>query len=326
MKKQPLHSLFFVLLILILAIIAKVDRDDLIKTSFQENIHDTSLTASARPPLTTPFDSGRDLASVNQILLNIDSGETIPRKKLDITSPDLKVQAVLARDLESGIELFNLNSSTRWPMASLTKLMTAVITLENAGKEKNIPITEKAWSAEGVTGNFQINEVYKANDLIKAMLVASSNKAAAAISEFYGDNNFIEAMQKKAIELRMAQTTYADPTGLSFLNQSNTGDLEKLIRYILMYHPELLSITKQREVKILEINSNKQKTLTNINYFAGRPDFVGGKTGFIDAAGGNLISVFKYNNHQILIIVFGAEDKFGQTDLLYNWIKESFEF
>ena len=328
MKKNPLYNLLFALLILILAIIAKVDRDGLIKTSFQESIQGTSLSASTKTSLPTSFDNNyaRDLASIDQMLLDADNGKTIPRKKIDVVPPSLKAQAALARDLESGTELFSLNNLARWPMASLTKLMTAVIDLENVGKEKNIPITEKAWTAEGIAGNFQIGEIYKANDLVRAMLVVSSNKAAAAISEFYGDSNFMEAMQKKAIELGMSQTTYSDPTGLSFLNQSTTNDLEKLIRYILTHHPDLLDITSQREAKILEINSNKQKTLTNINYFAGRPDFVGGKTGFIDAASGNLISVFKYNNHQILIIIFGTEDKFGQTELLYNWIKESFEF
>lgn len=316
------------MLILCLALIAKVERDNLQKASFEENIQGTSLTAAIQPSQTTALARSNRVqtsAMVEQsFFADIDN---IPKKKWDANPPaDLEVQVAMVKDLNSGTELFGLNSHSRWAIASLTKLMSALITMENVGKEKNIPITEKAWDTEGVAGDFQVGEIYKAGDLIKAMLVVSSNDAVAAISEFYGETNFVEAMQKKAADLGMDQTTFIDPTGLSFVNQSSANDLEKLVRYILEYHPELMDVTRQKTTDVLEINSGRKRILTNINYFAGREDFLGGKTGFIDAAGQNLISIFKYKNHRIFVIIFGTEDKYKQTDLLYNWIKSSYEF
>ncbi len=322
-RKQTLNSLFFVFVVLILAIIAKVDRDDLKQASFQENIRDTSLTASLKPALNTAKTNPiQNLAAIEEFLLI----KNIPRKKSDVALPDSKSQAALVYDLDSGTELFGLNTYSLWPIASLTKLMTAVITIENVGQNKYIPITEKAWATESMAGGFRVGEVYQASDLIKAMLVVSSNDAAAAIAEFYGENNFLEAMQKKAAALGMTQTTFADSSGLSFLNQSSVYDLEKLIEYILKDHPEILAITKQTKAELLEINSGHKRVLANINFFAGREDFEGGKTGFIDASGSNLISIFNYKEHRLLIIFFGAEDRFVETESLYNWIKSSYEF
>ncbi len=306
-----------------MAAIAKVDRDGLKQTSFQENIRDTSL---AVPEKSIPYSARtkpiQDLAALEQIL----SRKNTPYKKSDAAQPDLKAKIAAAWDLDSGTELFSLNSQSLWPIASLTKLMTAVITIENVGQNKYIPITEKAWATESIAGGFQVGEIYQAGDLLKALLVVSSNDAAAAIAEFYGESNFLDAMQKKAASLGMAQTTFTDPTGLSFLNQSNVYDLKKLIQYILRNHPEILETTKQVRVELLEINSGHKRTLTNINYFAGREDFGGGKTGFIDASGSNLVSIFNYKGRQLLIIFFGVEDRFAETELLYNWIKNSYEF
>lgn len=323
-----MRAVIFTFLILIAVLITKSDQDDFRKTSFQENIQDTSLTVPAKSVFVTPTKTRRiqDLAKVDQALFNISNLIKVPRRKSGVALPDLQTKSALVQDLGSNTNLLELNSSVRWPIASLTKLMTAVIAKENVGLEKQILITEKAWNTEGTAGNFQIGEVYKNEDLIKAMLVVSSNDAAMAIAEFYGEDVFLEAMRKKAEKLRLTQVNFADPTGLSFLNQSSINDLAKLVKYILKNHPELLDISRQKTVELLEISAGQKKTLTNINFFADWPDFLGGKTGFIDASSGNLIAIFNHKNYKILIIVLGTEDRYGQTELLYNWVKQAYSF
>lgn len=321
MARQALSVTF---LILIVILITNSDPASSSKNSFQENVQNTSVAVD-RPVLIAPRQK-LNLAQIQENLLNIGKIENLPLKNPDAIAPELKAQSVLAVDFESGLTLFDLNSQSRWPIASITKLLTAIVTAENIGLEKNIPISEKSWSTEGTAGGLLPSEVYKSNDLIKAMLLVSSNDAAAALAEFYGEDNFLEAMRQKALVLGIVEAGFADPSGLSFLNQASAADLVKLIKHLLEKHPELLEISRRKNDEILEVNSGQKKPLANINLFAGRPDFLGGKTGFIDASGSNLISVFHYQNRKIIIIILGTEDRFGQTELLYNWIQNSYEF
>jgi len=163
---------------------------------------------------------------------------------------------------------------------------------------------------------FAVGETFTSGDLIRAMLTVSHNQAAIALAESYGQKEFVDLMQQRAGDLGMANTSFFDPVGLSSLNQSSAADVERLVRYIITNHQDLLVMTRQTETAV------NGKILKNINRFAGRPDFIGGKTGYTDAANGNLVSLFNYRNQPLLIIVMGADDRFGETEKIYNWIKQ----
>lgn len=249
------------------------------------------------------------------------------RKDWILPEPDLNVKSAVAKDLDSGVELFRFNTGERWALASLTKLMSAVVVSEELGLNSSILITDRAMSTEGVSGNFLINEVYSSGDLIKAMLVVSSNRAAIALADSIGVLKFVDKMQVKANALGMANTAFAEPTGLSFLNQGTVEDLEKLVNYIYKNHPELLEITRQKSVALTELVGGRKNEMLNINAFAhSRPDFFGGKTGFTDQAGGNLITIFEHDGRKLLYIVLGTGDRFGQTELLSDWTFKAFSF
>ena len=213
--------------------------------------------------------------------------------------PQLIVKAALVKQLSPLMNseqiVFELNSGSRWPIASLTKLMTGIITAEKIGLNKEIIMNVSAIATEGAAGSFEVGEIYKTGDLIKAMLVSSSNDAAAAIIENFGEKEFIDEMQKKAAELKMFQTSYLEPTGLSFINQSTANDLARLVNYARQNHPELLEISRQKEIEIFELKSKKSRKLLSVNRFAGQPDFIGGKTGYIEESGRNLIALFNIN-------------------------------
>lgn len=239
----------------------------------------------------------------------------------DFNKSIFSAKAVLIKILNNNSNLFELNSEKRWPIASLTKLMTSVIAIEKIGLEKEIIMSEKAVSTEGVAGDFRVGEAYKISDLIKAMLISSSNDAAMAVIENFGEKEFIDEMQKKAKELKMFQTSYLEPTGLSFINQSTADDLVKLINYIYQNHFELLEISRQKKVEVKELKSKIIKEILNVNKFAGQPDFIGGKTGYIEEAGKNLIAIFEFDGKKILSIVLGADDSFEETKKIKNLIK-----
>ena len=264
--------------------------------------------------------------NVNQEIIT-EPAEILPIKNLDIKDPELDVKAALVKDLDDNINLYAFNADLRWPLASLTKLMSAVITIEDVGLNKEVDISEFAIASEGVAGKFEAEEKYLAGELVKAMLLVSSNDAAAAIAEFYGKDNFVKQMQSKAYFLGMNQTTFSDPTGILSTNSGTVNDLEILVRYILEKHPGIFKATAQQKTEILENSKMIKKELLNINsYASSRPNFLGGKTGFTDEASGNLISIFEHKGHKILFIVFGTSNRFEQTDILFNWVKEAYTF
>ena len=233
----------------------------------------------------------------------------------------LKSRTALIKYLDYNFNLFDFNSQKRWPIASVSKLMTAAIALEKFGKEKEITISASAVATEGITGGFKAEEVFRVEDLIKAMMVVSSNDAAIALFEEGGKENFSALMNQKAKELGMNDTYYEEASGLSFLNQSTAADLAKLAFYIYNNHPEILEISKQKEVSITELKSKKSRKLLNINRFAGQPNFMGGKTGYIDESGRNLVAFFNKGGKIVLTVVLGAENAFDETKKMLNCYK-----
>ena len=208
---------------------------------------------------------------------------------------NLNLQSALIKDLESNSYYLRMKTHQQWPMASLTKLLTSVIALEKIEPSK------------------------KVNNLVKRMMVYSDNEAAEQLAEAYGRQEFLSAMQEKVEQLGMKNTSIFDESGLSFLNQSTVEDLEKLVVYITKKHPKIFQFSRESEIVV---NNNRRK---NINKFAGQPDFLGGKTGYTDEAHGNLITLFEFNGHPVMIIVLGTADRherFNQTNILRKWISK----
>lgn len=221
-----------------------------------------------------------------------------------VLPPNVTAAAVLVKYLSSPLPLLEYNPDQQWPIASLTKLMTAAVALENFSADEKIAVSESAVATEGNAGNLIIGRIYSLPDLLGHLLKVSSNDAAVALAEHLGEKKFLDAMNEKAAELKMRSTRFFDPSGLSSLNQSTLENLEKLVSYIYYRHPEIFSITREKE--------------GNIHPFAGYENFLGGKTGFIDEANGNLISLFNHQGRTLLIIVLGSEDRHLDTLSLYN--------
>ncbi|MEK7192270.1 MAG: serine hydrolase [Patescibacteria group bacterium] len=294
MTKFNLQSFLFALVLLIAVLINKPAAPMRAKPIVEVDLQDTSLVA---------------VANLNASIMAPIQSDLKP-------APEIKASAAIAKELFSPTVFFELNTDQEWPIASLTKLMTAVVALEKIGGGQPITISETAVATEGVSGNFNIGETYAVNDLVSALMGVSSNDAAAALAEFYFDSkqkDLANEMERKAKRLGMGNTRLTDSTGLSPLNQSTIGDLEKLVKYIFKQHPEIFAASRQKEVRI------GNRLVMNINKFADRPDFLGGKTGYTDEANGNLISIFNYNEKPILIIVLGSDDRFRETEKLYDY-------
>ncbi len=229
-------------------------------------------------------------------------------------------RAILVEYLNQNNSVAEINSTRRWPIASITKLITAVVAVENIDPEIPITLTDKALKTEGDAGNFKSVQTFKANDLIKAMLLLSSNDAAMALSEAFGQDKFLALMRGKLKEVGMEETSLYEPTGLSPKNQSTPRDIAKLMRYLYNYHPEILKITRTPKDTAYETKTRTRQVLVNINKFAGQSSFIGGKTGFINDSGGNLVSLFNVRGQPVVIIVFGSNDRFKESEQILECI------
>lgn len=237
----------------------------------------------------------------------------IPAKK---SADQIKLSAASAYLMNSEKPLYTFRSQKQWPAASLTKLMTALTTKKLMPETEIITMDEKAVAAFGEAGDFKAGERFTAEDLMQAMLVSSSNDAAEALANHYGGEAFIATMNELATDIGMTNTVFLDATGLSPANLSTPEDLSKLTRFIWLEDPEIFATTRLKTVTIIDIDSQKSRKLTNINFFAGRPDFLGGKTGQLPDSDGNLISIFSLpdKSSPVVIVVLGAEDRFGETE------------
>jgi D-alanyl-D-alanine carboxypeptidase len=243
------------------------------------------------------------------------------------SSPTIADQASLIADLQTGYIFFGDNANKRWPMASVTKLMTASIVFDNLNMNQKITITAEDVEVDPGQTLLNVGDTYTVSDLLYMLLLPSSNVAAEALAEYYGRANFLAAMNERAANWGMADTHYDDPSGLSAGNESTPDDLLKLAQQIYAHYPQILAITRTPHVVVTDLVTGKQVSVTSINDFAGRADFIGGKTGYTNEADGNLLSIFNYENRPVLVLVMGTDDsdRFNNTLVLYNWFTANFK-
>jgi len=247
----------------------------------------------------------------------------------------LSVFVNLKEDKE--IILSEKKSSAVIPIASLTKLMTAVIALENYSLDDLVEISSNAVSTYGTMGGLKVNEKISVQDLLYVTLIESSNDGAEAFAEKMGRAEFIYKMNKKASELGMNDTRYYNPSGLDIFanngelistNVSTPQNLEKLVVYILKEHPlitEILSLVEKKLVSASGVVHNLENTNILLKENTG---YLWGKTGYTKEANGCIILILKnystINSGYIINVITGAEDRFKEARKLEAWLQTSF--
>ena len=233
-----------------------------------------------------------------------------------LTDSQIGVSAAAAYLISNGELLYTFRSEKQWPIASVTKLMSSLIARRSMSATEIVTMDEKAVAAYGEAGGFKVGERFTAEDLVQAMLVVSSNDAAEALASHYDQKEFIAEMNNLATVIGMTNTVFVDAMGLSPGNLSTPNNLNKLVQFIWLEDPEIFAITRSPAVNVIDINGGQSRKLNNINLFAGRSNFLGGKTGQIPDSDGNLISIFSVpdKSSPVVIIVLGAKDRFEETE------------
>ncbi|MEK7646950.1 MAG: serine hydrolase [Patescibacteria group bacterium] len=234
---------------------------------------------------------------------------------------DLEARAYLVFDFADNLVIVSRNAELKWPLASLAKLMTAVVVEENIPSDNMVIVSRKAILEMGDDGFFA-GERFKKDALRDIMMLQSSNDAAYALAEHLGVDRFVALMNQKAADLGLKNTSFANPNGLDILGQgagayASASDFMVLMKYILEKYSAILDVTRLPELSVVSEDGRTHK-FTNtdrvVNYV---PELIGGKTGFTDIAGGNLAIVADVGvHHPIGMAVFGSSEEGRFSDVL----------
>jgi len=252
--------------------------------------------------------------------------EQIYKRNFSVRNPKIESFAAAIKPLDSDFHFYKLNFRSKWPLASITKLITAVVVVKNISPDKQISIsssTEKVWEENN---NLSAGDIYKASDLLKIMLLSSSNRAAFAFEEYFGGTDkFLELANPVIQEIGMQNTVIYDASGLNKKNVGTAEDIELLLKYILDNYPQILTWTRFSSLYFQPINSNKINNIYNINPLNERSDFLGGKTGTLPEAKENIAAIFQFGNMKISVVILGSNNRFSDLDVLLKWIKEAYK-
>ncbi|MBI4117240.1 MAG: D-alanyl-D-alanine carboxypeptidase [Parcubacteria group bacterium] len=278
-----------------------------------------------------------------------------PIRDWGISDLEIAARSAILYDSASEKVLFDKNSQAKLAIASLTKLMTAVLIIENmdlgdvvAIKKSTIEKSEK----EGGGNDLYEGEKIKAADLFKLMLIESSNVAAYAFADHLEEKyavNLVEKMNEKARLLGMNDTFFTEAAGLDDQKSFSTGqDLVKLIKYSFRY-AELYDILKIKKAEVASIDGKLKHQVFNTNELLGKLfNIIGGKTGFTELSGGSMILVTQSprsagqsgtlsvppNNSspatlssgasRLIAVVLGSNDRFTDAEALVNWATKAY--
>ena len=252
------------------------------------------------------------------------------------TIPSVKATSYLVGRLDLGQIIIQKNSNLQLFTASISKLMTAMIVIDNIPLSTQIPISSYAVSTEGEEGDLQAGESIAAADLLKVLLIPSSNDAATAFEQFFHNQHkdLIALMQAKARHLKMYNSAYFDDTGLDREGNFTTAqDLFKLAKEVYYHYPIIGKITRTRKDIVLSYPDNKQHILINTDKLVSNIKTLwGGKTGSTPDAQDCLLTIYecsfpeKIQKIPIVIIVLHSQDRFGDTRKLYNLTKIIYGF
>ena len=251
---------------------------------------------------------------------NLNSGNKIVDDVPKNLPPDIIAESAVS--IESNLTdkdevIFEKLADTKLPIASLTKLMTAVVVLDNYDLSDIISVSKIADSQDMIKQDVKLGSTMPVGDFLEIMLVGSSNKSAYALSEKLGTEEFISLMNQKAKNLGLKNTFFADPTGLSAQNVSTANDLAKLAKHILINYPKIADISR-----VQEMYSPNFGVVVNTDQLLGEiPDIVCSKTGFTTQAKGCLLLVVDNpkNNNYLINVILGSDDRFSEMRKIINW-------
>jgi len=245
-------------------------------------------------------------------------------------TPNLKSAAVLVFDLDNSSTVYGKNTQSITPIASITKLMTAMVVLD-AG----LPLQEMVYvdyadydSIKHTNSRLRAGTGLTRHDMLRLALMSSENRAAAALGRDYpgGSGAFVDAMNRKAVELGMWNTRFVDSTGLSSENVSTAEDLVKMVKAAYHY-PLIREFTTTPAHEVATANGRSMQ-FNNSNRLVKNPTWEIGlsKTGYISEAGRCLVMQARIAARSVVIVLldsWGKYTRIGDANRIKKWLEST---
>src|SRR3989344_1119570 len=239
-----------------------------------------------------------------------------------IEKPEISAKSALAYDLTTNKIIFEKNPKEKLPMASLTKIMTSIIVLENYKREEKFKVRKENLVGENTMG-LSSGEVLTVEELLYGLILPSGNDAAEVLSSNYmgGRKNFIKAMNNKARSIGALDTSFTNPTGLEGDGDqySTVFDLLVITKYAMQF-PLFRKAASTFEYNIEYSQDHKSFYLQNeTNLLTSYPGVLGVKTGYTPEAGFCLVTYLDYEGHEIIGIILGSEKRREEMKQLLDY-------
>ena len=282
-----------------------------------------SKTANDKSPIVSPVPNfltvfiNKQVSTLNLWLPSL-------RNKISVSfkAPEISARSALIYDMTSKKVLYSKNTQEKLPMASLTKIMTAVVALENKRNDDAYVVTKSDLVGEDSMG-LSSGETLTLRDLLYGLILNSGNDAAEVLAQnFPGRNFFIKAMNDKVKSLGLRDTNFTNPTGLEGDGKQYTTvyDLLVITQYALSNFPLFDQVTSTFDYDIPYSSLHKEFYLENqTNLLTSYPGVKGVKTGYTPEAGLCLVTYLDYGGHKIIAVILGSDDRRGEMIELLDY-------
>jgi D-alanyl-D-alanine carboxypeptidase (penicillin-binding protein 5/6) len=230
--------------------------------------------------------------------------------------------SILLKELKSGTTLYQFESERRLSPASLTKIMSALVILQYGRLNDEVTVSAKAARAHKIRLRLRSGQIFRLEDLLKAMLIVSANDACLAAIEHVGggEEQFVMMMNAKAVALGLANTHFSNACGFDAADHYSTAeDLAKLSE-IALQDPIFKGLVREEREIIMPVNEHRSYVLRNTNRLLGRvPGVEGVKTGFTSKAGRCLIAKVSQDGSDLLLVILNSKRRWNTATSLINY-------
>jgi D-alanyl-D-alanine endopeptidase (penicillin-binding protein 7) len=247
-------------------------------------------------------------------------------------TPTVTADSYVVIDRTSGQIIVAQHADREWPIASLTKLMTAQIALDSGTMLSSTYPVKAEDDVGGAKLYVNSGDTFTLDGLLYATLVGSANNAANALTRATGMDkpSFVAEMNKRAASLNLSHTTYVDPTGIETGNISTARELAR-IADLAFRRSDIRRYTTTASASVRVLNQGTVKTIKNTNWMLWKPEYddifvMAGKTGYLDESGWNLAVALrpeiKDEKRELLVVTFGSDsraDSFKDAEALARW-------
>ena len=241
------------------------------------------------------------------------------------TAPFITAGGVYIVELASFTPLYQKNEHIHFFPASTTKIITSLVASELYRPDEVITVDKV--TTEGQVMGLVPGEHITAENLLYGTLVHSGNDAAYALADHFGYDKYIKLMNTKAKELGMKDSHFVDPAGFDNVGQLTSPYDLAIAGRALIQNPYLKKMVGTKEIVISDVDYSIFHRLSNVNTLLGEIQGLGGlKTGQTEQAGENLVSFYKHEGHDYIIVVMRSEDRFSDTTALVDWIISSVQY